>query len=65
MLMKTLCNETDFKSFDNAIRVVFNLIDPFTANNILRGTSGNNTPGWVADEGVVFVSHSLMPFKVF
>jgi hypothetical protein len=45
----------------SAIRVVLMLEDPFPGDNICAGGSGNEAPGAVVDERLVFLGHGRAP----
>ena len=64
-LMKPLGEETGLVLGDGAIRVSFNLKNPFAANNILRRRRRDEFLRFVVKKCSKLIRHSLSPFNIF
>lgn len=63
LLMKALCYEAGFSSFDSPICTVFGSEDPPIANNVRRRGRGNKSPSVIFQESMELIFHGLTPFS--
>jgi hypothetical protein len=61
-LIKAFGDETSFVTVNTTIRLLFKLLDPFVADNIVLGRSGTKGPSVVGEQGLEFSSHGSNPF---
>jgi hypothetical protein len=63
--MEAFGHESSFKPVNGAIRMSFNMKNPFTTNNV-RGRSGwNKFPCPIADQAIILFGHGLTPMRIF